>query len=370
MTKQAILALRQFHRSTGAVRNAIEQCQYLAALGYQVTLLAEKAAPELLQEARAEWVKVWKWPIKGKWRRLWFNLCVQRWLKKNPVDVFISHGDALSNDILVLHNCLHLHHERVGTPLSDAAFFHERMLRAAGYRLLIANSCMMKQDIVKRFGIDESKIEVFYQGVDLNRFNYQQHDLKRAQGRARLKIEDDLFCIGLVTSGDFKKRNVALFLSIAGQVIQRVKQPLLFVVAGKTADLASFKKQAAALGIGDQILFVEPQDEVDRLYHALDLHLYPALLEEYGRVIPESLACGLPVLASQWVGATELMQDYPLSPLPSHELEIWVDRVVAFCEQDALQRDAVSAGLRIAQHYSQEKQFAAMVALIEQRDHQ
>src|SRR5690606_10719268 len=43
----------------------------------------------------------------------------------------------------------------------------------------------------------------------------------------------------------------------------------------------------------------------ERWFAALDLFLYPARFEEYGLVVAEALACGLPVLTSRRVGAAE-----------------------------------------------------------------
>ncbi len=52
---------------------------------------------------------------------------------------------------------------------------------------------------------------------------------------------------------------------------------------------------------------LEPRADVERLYHALDLYVHPALYEEFGQSVQEALACGVPVLTSSRVGAAELL---------------------------------------------------------------
>jgi UDP-glucose:(heptosyl)LPS alpha-1,3-glucosyltransferase len=44
-------------------------------------------------------------------------------------------------------------------------------------------------------------------------------------------------------------------------------------------------------------------------FAALDLFLYPARFEEYGIVVAEALACGVPVLTSRLVGASECLPE-------------------------------------------------------------
>src|SRR5690554_7984797 len=98
---KAVIAIRQIQRHTGAVRNVIEHCKYLKALGYETTIIAERYNREILDECGADFVRIMRWPIKGAYRRTWFDKRVQHWLRANPYDLFFSHGDSHSNDILV-----------------------------------------------------------------------------------------------------------------------------------------------------------------------------------------------------------------------------------------------------------------------------
>jgi UDP-glucose:(heptosyl)LPS alpha-1,3-glucosyltransferase len=55
------------------------------------------------------------------------------------------------------------------------------------------------------------------------------------------------------------------------------------------------------------VTFAPTIREVAQYFHAVDLLLYPAWLEEYGRAVLEGLACGTPALVSTAVGAAEVM---------------------------------------------------------------
>jgi UDP-glucose:(heptosyl)LPS alpha-1,3-glucosyltransferase len=108
----AVLAIRQAQRQTGAVRHAVEQATCLRAMGFRVLVLAERGSRQDFSEVGCELRKILRWPIKGLQRRLFFDWMVQRRVQSLQPEVFISHGDARSDDLLFMHNCLHLEAER------------------------------------------------------------------------------------------------------------------------------------------------------------------------------------------------------------------------------------------------------------------
>lgn len=60
------------------------------------------------------------------------------------------------------------------------------------------------------------------------------------------------------------------------------------------------------------IMFVGPQDPeaLARWYSVADVFVFPSLVDVWGLVVNEAMACGLPVLASKYAGASqELVRD-------------------------------------------------------------
>jgi len=55
---RAIIAIRQIQRHTGAVRCVIEHCKYLKAMGYDITIIAERYNREILDECGADFVRI------------------------------------------------------------------------------------------------------------------------------------------------------------------------------------------------------------------------------------------------------------------------------------------------------------------------
>jgi UDP-glucose:(heptosyl)LPS alpha-1,3-glucosyltransferase len=369
-SKVAVLAIRQFSRQTGAVRHAMEQVACLQAMGFRVLVLAERGSSDALAESGCGWIRIPRWPIKGLQRRLAFDWMTQRHYRRLQPALFISHGDARSDDLLFMHNCLHLEAERVpegaGSMPSDALRFHERVLNESRFRYLVANSQLMKDDLVQRFGLDADRVRVFHQGVDNRAFSPAAGPVLRELGRSRLGIPTGRQVLGLVTSGNFGKRNVDLFLQTAALVHREVPRTH-FLIAGKDSRLARYQQQVNRLGLGDAVTFAVPIAEVAQYYHSIDLMLYPAWIEEYGRVVLEALACGVPAMVSSAVGASEVMAAEGVPEI----LQGWDANAWAKCALDVLndpgrQLAMRVAGLALAARYSRERRLYALQQLLEE----
>ena len=59
----------------------------------------------------------------------------------------------------------------------------------------------------------------------------------------------------------------------------------------------------------DRIRFEKPSADVLRFYAAADLYVGPSLEDAFNLPILEAMACGLPVIASNQAGSSELIRD-------------------------------------------------------------
>nr|WP_281430376.1 glycosyltransferase family 4 protein [Salinicola acroporae] len=345
----AVIAIRQVEKSTGASRNAFEQAAALKTLGYRVTILAERGRRELAEAAGAELVRLKRWPFKGPFRRFWFNRRVQAWCRRHRPAMLVSHGDVETPDVVYMHNCVHLASQRIhGRDLPaghEVAAIHDQVLTGARFRRLAVNSQMMAKDFRDRYGIDDSRIEISYPGYDPEIFNLERATAGRAARRRELGIEDDTRLIGLITSGNFTKRNVAGFIEMAAGLEQRLPGRCRFLVVGKD-DFAPYQRQAERAGIAERFLWRSTVSDVETIYGALDLFVLPAHIEEFGRVSLEAMACGTPVLLSSTTGAAELLEaDHAELMLDSRDTRGWVDRL----EELMTTSDLESLGAELAE---------------------
>jgi UDP-glucose:(heptosyl)LPS alpha-1,3-glucosyltransferase len=370
--KKAVISKRFMEKNNGSVRHVISQGVCLSKLGYEVTILSEKASANLISQIPADWVKLYGWPLRGYMRQRFYDYQVQRWLRTHKHDLFISNSEACSNDILVFHNCVNLAHERIeNSPLpagNNLGRVHSRVFRKSNYRLLIAVSEMMKRDLVDRYQLDPDTAVVLYPGVDLSVFNRNDAVSKRITGRKLAGISNDAICIGLITSGDFKVRNVKFFLKFAAGLSGATQYKINFLVVGENKqNLSEYEQLTSKLGIADHVTFLPFTEDVMSLYHALDLFVHPAYMDTFGYVVLESIASGIPCLISDNVGASELMVKHGLPyVLSGYNENEWVDSALAILNDSKLANRLQDEGVKLAQRFSLDNQILALENLFQQ----
>lgn len=161
---------------------------------------------------------------------------------------------------------------------------------------VVANSLMVKKEIVSHTAFPESRIEVIPNGVDLGKFAPPDENRKR-NIRAKYNLPDDKFVFLLVGSGFFRKG-----VRFAMEFIRRLRRPdvLLWVVGrGKLpsgADPRLVRHLQSATSISD-------------IYRASDAFLLPTLYDPFANVTLEAMASGLPVITTSFNGASDFIKE-------------------------------------------------------------
>lgn len=140
--------------------------------------------------------------------------------------------------------------------------------------------------------------KVLYNGIKLE--DYLYHAENRKSVRSRLGIADDDFV--MIHVGRFAKQKnheflVKILKSYAEQ--DRSNWKMLLVGEGPLEDL--IKEQTEVAGLSEHIVFMGARRDVNQLYSAADLFLFPSLHEGLGIVVIEAQASGLPCIVSDAV---------------------------------------------------------------------
>jgi UDP-glucose:(heptosyl)LPS alpha-1,3-glucosyltransferase len=159
----------------------------------------------------------------------------------------------------------------------------------------------MKNDLVQRFQLDSSKVEVIYPEVNLSKFEVQDGDKIKSEWREKLGIPKDAFVIGLVTSGNFKKRNLGMLIESFKEIQKKHPSAYLFVAGGNIDQ--KYKDM-----IKERVTFAPTIMDVKNYYYLLDAFCLPAHIEEFGRSVLEAMYCGKPVVTTMNVGASEILE--------------------------------------------------------------
>ena len=168
-----------------------------------------------------------------------------------------------------------------------------------GRQIILCNSRLVAGELARRYRIAAERLEVIYNGVDLERF----HPRERAESGARLRAELGLGgAIALFVGSGFARKG--LDRAIAGLAAAGVKAEL--VVAG-SGDSGTFRRQAEALGVGARVHFLGVRSDIASLYAAADLLVLPTRYDPFANVCLEAMAAGVPVATTTSNGAAELV---------------------------------------------------------------
>lgn len=167
----------------------------------------------------------------------------------------------------------------------------ERALFTGGARRIIANSQMVKDEIIARFGTPAQRIEVIYNGVPAN-----APSANRAEVRAALGLRDGDYTVLFAGSGWERKG-----LRHAIAAVDALPGATLFVAGrGKTRGLPR----------SERVRFLGPQSraEMTRLLAAADVFALPTIYEPLSNACLEALAAGLPVITTTANGFAEIIE--------------------------------------------------------------
>jgi UDP-glucose:(heptosyl)LPS alpha-1,3-glucosyltransferase len=312
--KKILIAKQSLEKTySGACRSVHEEIRYFKNLGYEVHTVAEDSNDKDIMASGAIPHKSFRWPWQKKFkRRIQFSNQSKKIAQKIKADMIIGHGDYQNPDIHLIHNCVHLAHEKIhGTPLSkDNEMYktHTPIFQNRQFKHIIANSIIAKDELVRRFGINELQISVIYPAVDENQFRPLPIETRKNK-REELGVKDDEFLVGLITSGNFKKRGVDRFFEAISKLPPHIGNKTHFIFVGKDKLTPQYQAILDACPYKDRVRLLPIIDDVEIYFNALDIFVLPARIEEFGRVVAEAMACGSPIITTEWVGASELLDD-------------------------------------------------------------
>jgi UDP-glucose:(heptosyl)LPS alpha-1,3-glucosyltransferase len=178
-------------------------------------------------------------------------------------------------------------------------------------RAVICNSQMVRDDILKHFDIDPSKLRVILSGVDSTRFSPTLREEFRTATRAKLRIPKSAPVALFVGSG-FERKGLVGFLAGLAELTAHGtlrRESVRGIVVGHDKHLHRYQAFADQLGLIDRVAFVGGVDDVRPYYAAADIFALPTLYDPLPNACLEAMACGLPTITSTRSGAAELIQD-------------------------------------------------------------
>ena len=163
---------------------------------------------------------------------------------------------------------------------------------------ITAVSNNLRDETYKIFKI-EKEIEVIFNFVDVQRFNRKPIDAFRrviAPNGERI----------LLHASNFRKiKRVQDVVQIFYNVHKEIPSKLLFVGDGPERQTA--EELCRKLNVCDEVQFVGKQEQMEDILAIADLFLLPSEYESFGLAALEAMAAGVPVVASNAGGLSEII---------------------------------------------------------------
>jgi L-malate glycosyltransferase len=149
-------------------------------------------------------------------------------------------------------------------------------------------------------GLSESKLAVIPNMLAPEAF---------AETEPALQRRPDVLRVGMIACMNRLAKNHAGFLRAAARLVQKLPN-VEFLLVGDGPLRASLEQLAQGLGLGGRVVFMGERRDIPAALAAMDVSVLPALSNEsLPNVILESMAAGVPVVATRVGGSPELIDD-------------------------------------------------------------
>jgi len=176
-------------------------------------------------------------------------------------------------------------------------------------------------------------------GLEINKFFDAKENVNNQQKRQELGLSGKCFIIGNVGRLETSKGHHFLFQAIKEILKFRKDQPIKLLVIGEGEDKEKLIKYAKKLNIEKKVIFTGYRKDVAELMAIMNLFVFTSLREGLPRVLVQAAAVGIPSVAFNVDGISEILKDnyngFLVEPTNIKQL---VERIIKYIDNKELLR--------------------------------
>ncbi len=185
-------------------------------------------------------------------------------------------------------------------------YIHEQeyWLTYEAWRIIVCSE-FMKQEVVRLFNSPADKVDVIYNGVEPEKFEFEWTEKERLAHRAKLALPDEK--IVMYVCRFVREKGIHVLLNAASVILAQEPKAKFLIVGGGHRE--RFEKFVQWAGLQDKVLFTGfmANRSLHQLYRVADVAVFPSLYEPFGIVALEGMAAGAPVVSSDAGGLREVV---------------------------------------------------------------
>lgn len=228
---------------------------------------------------------------------------------------------------------------------------------------VVAVSEATKKYMIEVDKISKDHIKVIYLGFDFEKLN--ANSLERKSLRKEFKFEDDDFVIGYVANFAPRKGHLQLVTAFE-EIIKKIPKAKLFLV-GK-GELQEVNEKVKEINLEDKICFAGWRQDIASCMSAMDLFIQPSLSEAFSQVLIESMGIGLPIIATDVGGASEVITNGENGILiePNNVESIVKNTIDLFYNNDFRPKMALAGQKSVRERFTVEKMVSKQIDLYQE----
>jgi glycosyltransferase involved in cell wall biosynthesis len=298
--------------------------------------------------------------------RLWSQVRLSAEIYQNPPAVLFEPAHTIplyhgKKTVITLHDVGFKYFPELYTPLER--IYHNYCMdfsvRHATKIIAISNST--KNDLIKLYGAQKEKISVIYHGFDNQRFF-----ISKTKPSEEIKsLQPYIFFIGRIEA----KKNIKNLVKAFGRLKQNIKIKEKLVLAGRSGyQYEEIKKEIKLLPNQIQQDVIElgyvEDEKVGELTRHASLFAFPSRFEGFGMPLVETMACGVPIVASNTTSIPEIVDNAALMCDPD-DIEGFAKNMSLVIQNENIKDDLVKKGLKRSDKFSWEKCARETLSVIE-----
>jgi glycosyltransferase involved in cell wall biosynthesis len=228
-------------------------------------------------------------------------------------------------------------HRQLGDLLTSSQF-HAQLTAFRGCDRVVCNS-HAAADRLLQSGLPGKKLVVIGNALPPAVF---------AQTTPALPRQSGVLQVGMIARMNAAYKNHAGFLRAAAALCRKIPETE-FILVGDGPLRANLEREAAELGLRDRVRFLGDRSDIPSILSSLDVSVIPSISESLSNVMLESMAAGVPVVATAVGGNTELGSDGRAVLVPAND----DDALAAGMERVLVDQNFASAMSREAREFAQ-----------------
>jgi glycosyltransferase involved in cell wall biosynthesis len=167
----------------------------------------------------------------------------------------------------------------------------------------LANSSNVRDYVSEKEGIQKNRIDVLYNGIDLSRYSVD-NKVRQSEIRNEIGAASDDAIVGIVSNLNRPVKRVDVFLMAAAEVLGKGFNAL-FVIVGEGYLKEQLQRMGKELGITEKLRFIGSKENVVPYIQSFSIAVNSSESEGFSNAVLEYMACGVPVVATNFGGSSE-----------------------------------------------------------------